>query len=795
MPRESHFKDIWLCDPLYQSWVKKKDEKTAYCIDCRKDILISNGGESALKRHAGLYPYEKFGKTHKLKAPVTTCRSLERHLEKSHETSHEVDIIKKTLPQQQSITSMIEKNNVIDAEIRWCLKVVTSKFSQHSCDEVVKLFSVMFPDSEIAKNMTLQKDKCKYVIKYGLAPYFEELLLKEISISPFYSLSFDESLNKHLQKSQMDILVRYWNEDKGIAETRYLTSQFLGGAKADDILLKFEEGCGSKINDSRNLLQISSDGPNVNLLFLKLYDEKRCFNELSSLINIGTCGLHVVHGSLSTSVKSSDWSIGKVLKSMCTILNDSPARREMFEMVTETNTYPLPFCGHRWCENELCLQRANDIWPSFIKFVKHLMNLPKSKQPGQGEGKSFLSLKKVVDDPLLQAKFKLIEYLSSKLNEFLRGFQTDQPMVPFLCEILETLMRSFMNMFILSNVMQKADTVMKLLKIDVTDKGLYKPGSLTDIGMGAKMYVSQYKKSPRFKESVLKVFYNDVHVTLSALVGHMLEKSPLKYPFTRLSASLSPNIIVDRSKRELAALRFSKMLENLVIQERITVKEGDEAKNQYSQFMAVVVPKEEEKFLSFNKFTDRLDTFFAQILPVKEYHAMWKVLKLIFCMFHGQSAVERGFSSNDEFSVPNQLESSLIALRMVHDHMRAKDAAPHDIQISKDLRKSVGKSRQRYHEYLEQHKNEKKLNEKDLKRKVVGEEINEIEKKKRFLATNIEDLRKDADEYAFNAAKKQDFQLLGRSNDLRSLIKTKEAEIDELNKYEQTLNIRRESII
>ena len=127
---------------------------------------------------------------------------------------------------------------------------------------------------------------------------------------------------------------------------------------------------------------------------------------------------------------------------------------------------------------------------------------------------------------------------------------------------------------------------------------------------------------------------------------------------------------------------------------------------------------------------------------------------------------------------------------MVHDHMRAKDAAPHDIQISTDLRKSIGKSRQRYHEYLEQHKNEKKLNEKDLKRKVVGEEINEIQKKKLFLATNIEDLSKDADEYAFKAAKKQELQLLGRTNDLRSLIKTKEGEIDELNKYEQTLNIR-----
>ena len=39
-------------------------------------------------------------------------------------------------------------------------------------------------------------------------------------------------------------------------------------------------------------------------------------------------------------------------------------------------------------------------------------------------------------DPLLRAKFKFVEFIAEKLNTFLHGFQTDQPMVPFLCETL-----------------------------------------------------------------------------------------------------------------------------------------------------------------------------------------------------------------------------------------------------------------------------------------------------------------------------------------------------------------------
>ena len=61
-----------------------------------------------------------------------------------------------------------------------------------------------------------------------------------------------------------------------------------------------------------------------------------------------------------------------------------------------------------------------------------------------------------------------------------------------------------MNMFILNSVMLKGDTQIKQLKIDMVDKNLYKPGKNIDIGMSAKLYVSTYKRSPKFKENTLK---------------------------------------------------------------------------------------------------------------------------------------------------------------------------------------------------------------------------------------------------------------------------------------------------
>ena len=140
---------------------------------------------------------------------------------------------------------------------------------------------------------------------------------------------------------------------------------------------------------------------------------------------------------------------------------------------------------------------------------------------------------------------------------------------------------------------------------------------------------------------------------LSQLTSHMLLKSPLKYPLVRYAASMNPSIFVLRNKSELSKLRFSKMLEKLVSLDRITVKEADDAKEQYSKFIEEIVPSNEEKFHSFAKFDDRLDTFYSQFLMEKKFESLWKVFILVFCLSHSQSSIERDFKTNKDFVIEN----------------------------------------------------------------------------------------------------------------------------------------------
>ena len=64
--------------------------------------------------------------------------------------------------------------------------------------------------------------------------------------------------------------------------------------------------------------------------------------------------LHVVRGSLECGVKESEWKVGETFKAMSKLVEDSPACKDTCVKVAETNVFSLPYCRHRWCENEDC---------------------------------------------------------------------------------------------------------------------------------------------------------------------------------------------------------------------------------------------------------------------------------------------------------------------------------------------------------------------------------------------------------------------------------------------------------
>ncbi|XP_040917268.1 uncharacterized protein LOC121197645 [Toxotes jaculatrix] len=331
----------------------------------------------------------------------------------------------------------------------------------------------MFPDSDIARNFQCGKDKIAYIIKWGIAEFVKKELISKVT-GPFI-LMFDESLNRASKKKQLDLHVRYW--DGGQVQSRYLGSQFLGHATANDLLKEVKECAGNL--DLSKLLSFSMDGPNVNLKFFDLFQAE--YADLyggSRLISVGSCGLHTLHNAFKSGFSA--WNLDKLLRAFHTIFNNVPARREDYIKTTKSTRFPLAFCGHRWLENLPVVERALEIWPYMLLYT----NAVRTKELPHPGTASFDVIEDAQKDPLALPKLQFFRSVAQLFDPFLKKYQTEEPVMPYLGKDLAELIKSLMRRFVKREVLQDITTV-QLTNLDLEKETLMAMHSV-DIGLGAE---------------------------------------------------------------------------------------------------------------------------------------------------------------------------------------------------------------------------------------------------------------------------------------------------------------------
>ena len=129
------------------------------------------------------------------------------------------------------------------------------------------------------------------------------------------------------------------------------------------------------------LVQLSMDGPSVNVKLLQVVQDGRKDKGLPHLLDIGTCGVHTLHGSFKTGIEKSEWEMKSLMKASFNILHDSSARQDDYESVTKSSKFPLLFCAVRWIEDVAVADRLIEVWPNIKQIMNFWEKLPKSKQP------------------------------------------------------------------------------------------------------------------------------------------------------------------------------------------------------------------------------------------------------------------------------------------------------------------------------------------------------------------------------------------------------------------------------
>ena len=85
-------------------------------------------------------------------------------------------------------------------------------------------------------------------------------------------------------------------------------------------------------------------------------------------------------------------------------------------------------------------------------------------------------------------RMQFFRFLTKKLKPFLLQFQSDKPMVLFLSDSLEELVRSLMKVIVKKEVLEEASTVLNVTKIDIAKSSNQLEEEQVNFGVALKQY-------------------------------------------------------------------------------------------------------------------------------------------------------------------------------------------------------------------------------------------------------------------------------------------------------------------
>ena len=180
-----------------------------------------------------------------------------------------------------------------------------------------------------------------------------------------------------------------------------------------------------------------------------------------------------------------------------------------FSHSQQLTSFAIGFClivFFRWVENSKSAAHLIEIWDNIGKLLIFWKSLPKSKRL---KCKSYETLKVAFDDHLIIPKLQFFNYVANIVDPFLRKYQTDQPMVPFLFNLL--------------------------------------PDGKINVGFAEQL--KPLRKKDLVKSSEIKEFFKMARQFVVSMIEKLSEKSPLNSLFVRGTTFLTQSSYLNIQSR------------------------------------------------------------------------------------------------------------------------------------------------------------------------------------------------------------------------------------------------------
>ena len=112
--------------------------------------------------------------------------------------------------------------------------------------------------------------------------------------------------------------------------------------------------------------------------------------------------------------------------------------------------------------------------------------------------------------------------MSDIVEPFLKKYQSDKPMIPFMYEDLKDLVSRLLELFVKPAILEKNKTGKKMMKLDLYDKEILLSADKINVGFAAESELNDLKKKD-VTASQVKVFMKGVQRFLCVMVTSLNE--------------------------------------------------------------------------------------------------------------------------------------------------------------------------------------------------------------------------------------------------------------------------------
>ena len=417
----------------------------------------------------------------------------------------------------------------------------------------------------------------------------------------------------------------------------------------------------------------------------------------------------------------------------------------------------------RWVEDKQVADRLVLLWPNIIQMMKFWECKPKSKRP---TSKSYLNLKNVYTDSLYPVKLQFFSFFASILQPFLSQYQTDNPMIPFMYNDLMVLVTNILQLILKPEIISKCKSLHDMKCLDLKDKNNLLRGREINVGFSAEAIINDLKRKDAVQNSEVTSFRNMAYHLISATVGKCFERFPISSVIVRNTAVFDPRSMCKETPQSLHS-KLTALLCRLNNLKVLPEADSDTILSQYNNLLQNEFVFKNEMFKNFDRKKTRLDEFFFTSIGVEEYKELSFLLKVVFTLSHGQVSVERGFSINKSILDVNMKSDSIVARKVIRDHMLANGLTPETINISNAMLKSFKSAHLKYTTHLEQIAVEKSKTQMSKQKSIITTEINDLKSKCKSLEETGKFLDNEFVDAVREAGVKNDLKYVTKANLLK----------------------------